>query len=443
MKTIRWKKVSVAILSLLAAAMLLSACGQTEGNGKDTESASQSSSQSTVDESSTVEYTVYVKDYKGQAPTADVLVELMQGDTSVALKKIDKDGKVTFKQEKGNYTFTLQATKGEFYYDSAVCTLSADETEATVTVYDTSTKTTTLYPAFNDDNDERTEYEATMVKEGATLVKIDKNGKGFYVFRPERGGIYRFSYISDQPLTIGYFGHASAILATSVADPEQVAEGYFEYEVKNFSSDQLGISLNLVVGLTSDTVTEAILVVERVDDPIKGIPWTYPEATGIPASFPDTNGKTIYLTDISVTDPSVKIVKNDADGFYHYGTANGPIVYARINSDNPYTHAFAKMCETDILGKVFRENDVVVKKECYNNLFDAYAKICDNNGLCPLTDELIVAITNCGEQKGWWNFDSTTGNIFITDASGIETGINAGNFVKENAYLFACCYVAQ
>lgn len=441
MKNNPWKIISVLFLSLLAAVLLLSSCDSSDG-GATSETKTDTETDASGDDAATTEYTVYVKDYRDEAPTVDVLVELMQGDTSVALKRADKDGKVTFKQATGDYTFTLQAADGEFYYDTATCVFSSEKTEVTVRIYDTYAKTTTLYPVFGD-ADERSEYEAALVGEGATHVKIDKEGRGYYVFRPERGGIYRFSYISEQTLTIGYFGDPNAVLASSAAEPDEVAQGYFETEVKNFSSDVSGGSVRIVVGLFSDTASDAILVIERVGDPVKGIPWTYREAQGVPSEFPDTNGRAIYLTDISVTDPNVKIVLNETDGFYHYGTADGPIVYARVNSDNHYTASFAKICETDILGKVFKENDVIVRKECYNHLFTAYAEVCDDNGLCPLTDELIEAITNCGEQKGWWNFDTEVGNIFLSDASGNSTGITAENFIFENAYLFACCYVAQ
>ncbi len=420
--------ITVLLMLLLSVTLLVACDGGTDGN---TESESQT-------ESTTADYTVTVSDYKGQVPTVDVLIDLMQGDQIIASKRADAEGKAVFTQEKGDYTFTLSAAKGEFYYDTAACAFSAEVTSAKVTVYDTYKKTDTLYPAFGDD-DERTEYEAAMVKEGATHVKIDKEGKGFYIFRPTRGGIYRFSYISAEKLTIGYFGEPMAMLAKSGANAEQVAQGYFEIEVKNFTPEQTGGSVTICIGLASDTATDAILVVERVGDPEKEIPSTTIQAKSLPSDFPKTDGQSLYLQDISVTDPSVKIHKGE-DGFYHYGTVDGPVVYLRIKSDNRFIPSFAKMCETDGMGVPIRENGEIVLIEYYAGLFNDYAEIADENGLCPLTDELIDAILKVAGHKGWFNFESVTG-ILGADANGNSTGITADNLVVENAYLFACCYI--
>ncbi len=427
-----YAKMAVVVFLLLCTLVVMAACNN-EGN----EGGSVSETET---ENTTADYTVTVQDYKGQTPDSDVLVDLKKGDQVIASKRTDKNGQVVFTQEKGDYTFTLTSTKKVYYYDEAVCAFSAENTAVTVSIYDTYKKTETLYPAFGDD-DERTEYKAAVVKEGATHVQIDKAGKGFYVFHPTRGGVYRFSYISDETLTIGYFGEPYAMLAHSGANPEQVAQGYFESEVKNFEPGQLGGSVTICIGLSSEIVTDAILVIERVGDPEKPIPWTYPQANQMPVDFPKTDDETVYISDISVIDPTVKVVKSEADGFYHYGTADGPIVYCRVNSDNRYTPSFAKMCETDRLLMAIKENDTIVGFECYNDLFNSYAEISDKNGLCPLTDELITAIKNVGEYKGWWAFGNN--DIFTIDMNGGITGIDKDNIVLENAWLFGCCYVME
>ena len=428
----------IALSVLLTTAAWLVACdGATEGN--ETSSTTEYSSESVA---TTVDYTVTVLDYKGSVPDKDVIVELKQGDTSVATKRMDKNGQVVFNdREKGDYTFVLlQANDDVLHYDTAACVFSSEKTEVTVTVYNTSQKTMTIHPTFGESGD-RSPYEATYVKEGATYVKIDREGQGYYVFRPERSGVYRFSCISAETVIIGYFGEPYNVLSSSTADPEQVGQGYFEVVAENVTIGQVGGSLAVVIGLNSDTATDAVLVVERVGEPEKKVPWNMVQAKQIPVDFPVTDGDTAYLVDISVTNRDATIVKGD-DGFYHYGTTDGPIVYCRVKSDNRYTPAFVTMCETDMLGSTVIEDGIVVEKDAYNELFNAYGEKCDENGLCPLTDELITAIQKTGDNKGWWNFENNIGNVFITDASGNQTGINADNFVMENAYLFACCFVA-
>ena len=73
----------------------------------------------------------------------------------------------------------------------------------------------------------------------------------------------------------------------------------------------------------------------------------------------------------------------------------------------------------------------------------AYAAVCDGNGVVPLTDDLIYMIKNCAEQMGWFEIDAAGNGVLTADQNGNPTGVTAANLVKENAYLFVCCYVNE
>lgn len=392
-------------------------------------------------ESNKATYAIRVVDYQGNAPSVDVLVEVQKNGATVGMKKADANGCVSFELDKDDYTFIPTAAKGEFYYDVEECRLSAEKTQACVTLYGVAGNKQTIYPHFESIGD-RMAYDAPSVFEGATYVEIDRDDMSYYIFAPTRGGIYRISYLAEAELTLGYFGDANVVLTESAA---KIQDGAFEIEVKNGSvgTEGAGGTLRMVIGLGSATVDGAILVIERIADPTPMLEWI----DYFPSKLPTDPVRSDYLNhelvDISITDPSVKVVYNPSDGLYHYGAASGPIVFARISAPSKYLASFTEICDTTRMYKLFYEGEKLVKQESYNEMIAAYAAICDGNGVVPLTDDLIYMIKNAAEQMGWFDIDASGNGILTTDKDGNATGVTAANLVKENAYLFACCYVNE
>lgn len=386
-------------------------------------------------------YTISVVDYKGNAPAVDVLIEVQKDGATVGMKKADANGCVSFELDKGDYTFIPTAAKGEFYYDAEACVLSAEKTQVSVTLYSIAKNKHTIYPHFESIGD-RMAYDAAEVSEGATYVRIDRDDMAYYVFAPQRGGIYRISYLAEAELTLGYFGDANVVLTESAA---KIQDGAFEIEVKNGSvgTEGAGGTLRMVIGLGSATVDDAILVIERIADPTPTMDWVDYFPTKLPTDSVRSDYLNHELVDISITDPSVKVTYNPADGLYHYGAVDGPIVFVRISSPSNYLASFTEICDTTRMYKLFYEGEKLVKKESYNEMIAAYAAICDGNGVVPLTDDLIYMIKNCAEQMGWFEIDAAGNGVLTADQNGNPTGVTAANLVKENAYLFVCCYVNE
>ena len=385
------------------------------------------------------EYTVSIVNYKGTAPDTDILVEFHDGESTI-MKKADKDGKAVFKMEKGEYTFSLKAAKGDIYYNPDDCVFTAEKTAATVAIYNLASEKREIYVSFGKENQAPEPYQAAVVKEGATYVEIDRTDRAYYIFEPERGGFYRFSCISDEGIDIGYYGNPHAVMNHKAED---VTDGKFEIEVKNFDADMQGGGNVLVLGISSETVKSAVWVIERFADPTKEVAWTYVDAKTLPKEFPRTDDKQDRLVNVSLTDASVKLIYNEQDGFYHYGSADGALVYVYISEPSRYIAAFSEICETAMLGKITYENGVIVKKECYNNLLNSYKEVADANGLCPLTEELKTAVKNIGEQMKWWDFSASGNEILSKDVNDKDTGIKAENIITENAWMFACCYLKE
>jgi hypothetical protein len=98
---------------------------------------------------------------------------------------------------------------------------------------------------------------------------------------------------------------------------------------------------------------------------------------------------------------------NETDGYYHLGTADGPIVYIDLNAETPYIASIETICANQRIGVyVYDDNGEFVKKLSFSELFVQY-----EFGRVPLTEKLAYAIKTFGEWQGWWDF-SKSNHIF-------------------------------
>ncbi len=417
---------AVGVLLTLLLTLTLTACG----DDTDTTAAETTSDGKTA-------YTMTVLDYKGEALKEDLLVELFKDGASMGMMRTDSEGRMTVRLDSAAYTFTLSTANGSLHYDDAVCVLTPEMPSVSVTVYYTAGEPHVIYPFFEDLN-ERAAYSAVTVGEGATYVEIDRPEMSYYVFTPTRGGVYRFTYLSESALTIGYFGDANVVLTASTVE---VKERAFELEIRDSSIGTEGGTFSMVIGLRSLAVKNCILVIERIADAVTEQQWENLIAEGVPESFDKVDYLNNALVDISVLDASVKLVYSEVDGYYHYGEANGPTVYFRVSSASPYLASFTTICDTSRLCNAFYDENGALHKESYNEIILAYAEIADSFGIVPLNDELIYVVKSAGDYMGWWDFTAKGNNIFTSDASGENNGVTADSIVLENAWMFACCYI--
>ena len=428
----------VLLLALtLAFSVLLISCGETD-TSTDTDTSANTNSDT---ESTEATYTVKVVKFNGEPVSSGLFVQLYKdGEEFGSMKKANKNGEASFTVEKGEYTFELVMTDETVTYDKASCVLTEKNPSKEIMLYqELGTREFVMYP-YDSELGERYEYCAKYVNEGATLVPIE--GMTYYVFEPTRGGIYKFSYIADVAITIGYYGASEHYVFEE--STVEIKDRAFEIEIKDsgVSSEYTGTT-RVIIGLRSLAVDSCILTIDRVGDPVAEIP----RIDYLPIEYPSE--KCVYsylnatLVDVDITKEDLSIAYNAQDGFYHYGDENGSIVLMRITTASKYIASFSKILETaPLYGSIYGADGNIIRVESYTDMFFKYAEMCDDAGVVPLTRELLYAVTNIGKHNGWFEGDNT---IFTTGAGSTEDGtVIEGTRLdvpEKNAPYFACCYL--
>lgn len=432
------RKIFIALLLVLTLAftLVLASCGGDSNTDTDT-----SADTNTDTGSSEITYTVKVVDYTGAPITSGLFVQMYKdGEELGSMKKSNKNGEASFTLEKGEYTFELVLTDDTVTYDKSSCVLTEKAPSKEIMLYsELGNREFVMYP-YDSELGERYEYRAKFINEGATLVPIE--GMTYYVFEPTRGGIYKFSYISDVALTIGYFGGSEHFVFEESSI--EVKDRAFTIEVKDsgVSSEHTGTT-RIIIGVRSLVVDSCVMTIERISDPVAEIP----RIDYLPIEYPSEVCSYSYLNatlvDVDVLDKNLSIVYNAEDGFFHHGDENGPIVLVRITSASKYLASFSKICETAALyGSIYDDSGKLLRTEIYNNMIATYAEKCDDSGVVPLTRELLYAVTNMGNHSGWFEGEQS---IFRIGQGGEEDGtVIEGTLLEvplENAPYFACCYL--
>ena len=410
---------SVLAMGLLATA-LLTGCNQGNDLPSNTLPETEAPTEAPTN-AATISCTVTVKDYAGN-PMADVVVAVLKNGEEVKKNVSKADGTVKFTLEADTYEVSVTSTTGDFYYDTKAAILSPEATELTLTLYHKANEehAVTIWPVDG-------EKKAMPVGEGATFVELD-GGMTYVVFRPERDGVYVISYIADGNIDLGYYGSPMVVFENKMLD---TVDNKVTLTVHHSSINSEGATAMFVFGLEPDAVETdgCVVTITRTGDPEKtpaDEPWVEYKPTQVKAYEGTLNGT---FKDIDVTNPALTVVYNEADGYYHYGTIDGPVVFLRITTDSPYLAALTTVAEKSRVGVYhYDENGKFTGKESFHDMISAYAEIVNGDGVCPLTPELEYMIKTFGEYQKWWDL-SFSGNIF---SEKIVT--------PETAWLFICGY---
>ena len=442
------KKILLIIAFVFLSLFIFAACG---GSDKDTDTKTDTTANTSSDkndketetdtntdtenESTETEYTVKVVNFKGEPITSGVFVQLLKdGEEIGGMKKTNANGEVTTTLDGDNYTFELIYTDEGVIYDESECVLSKNAPTKEVMLYNEATDRKMTIVPYNAKEGERFDYEAQFVKEGANKVAIDN--QSYYLFQPTVGGVYKFSYICDVAITIGFFGQSGYVLEESTVE---IKDRAFTTEVQN--GDQYPI---FVIGVKSLATDSCFLTVERIGDPTKEIQKLDYVPTQVPSKECEYNYLNADIVDLDVTDKNLNVVYSENDGFYHLGNEDGAIVLVRITSASRYIASFSKMCETTKLFKIFvDENGTPLREEVYNNMIEKYAEKCDLAGVVPLTKELEYAIKNILEQQGWYGEQNIFKYPDIVDENGDVIEGEKIEVPEKNAWLFACAYLVE
>lgn len=401
----------------LALAMLLALCACGDDSKK-------SDKKDDNADSTTASYEVKVLDGLGNPMTDGVVVKFLKDGQQVAMQKTNDQGIASKELEKGNYTVELMFTDSSLNasYDASAAVLSADKTSLVLTlINEVGSEAHTLVVGDQ-------EFNAPYVNVGSTNVSVTASVRNYFVFTPTEAGTYAFS-VSNNDVKIGYYGAPHFVQSMSAVD---VIDNVITMSI---SAGTIGGSYVIGLdGLSADTKT--VLSIIRTGDPeitISDMPWTQYKTTHTPAPYTlDLGGKSLKYIDITSATANVTLAYNAEDGFYHYGSENGPVVLMHLGKGAPYV-SLQTVIEGDGLGGgapireyFYDANGEFLKKEDYTDILRTYFENMDSkNGVYPLTKDLEYIIKNgC---NGWWDKESP--DFIFTDCN------------PELGWMFALCYV--
>ncbi len=422
-----FKKLGIVLLAAVLAmtSFVLTAC-----NGGD-------SNDSGNNDASTAVYQVKVLDAQGNPCTSGVIVKFLKDGKQVAMIPVNDKGIVEKEMDKGDYTVELLFTDEEnsAQYDKNEAVLTSEKTSVEISLMNGVSGEATVLNATSPVTGERKDYEAYNVNSGKTTVALEAKERNYFLFVPSEAGTYEIS-VNNADASVGYYGSPYFVLAESV---EEVVDNKFTISVSksNIGTAEGGTAV-YVIGVDGlDEASEVVLSVERIGDPeynISDEPWTQYqitcEITPFTLDLPD--GKDLTYVDIEGDTEDYEIVFNDADGYYHLGTADGPVMYVHLGKGAPYVSLYTVINGDGAAGGApirsyfFDENGEFVKREDYTDILSTYFVNMDQTKyVYPLNDDLIYIIKNgC---SGWWD---PTSPDYIFDECNPEIG-----------WMFACCYV--
>lgn len=421
----RWKALFLACMMVLSVAVF-AACDSGKAAEKNEEG--NESTQPTAPLSQDAAYKVIITDAAGAPVNTKMAVKFMQNGTQAAMQVVDESGVAEKTLTRGDYTVELVFTDPnapQYLYDAAALTLSAEKTEATVTL------TQPLGTEFH----ELSVGKAYYVSEGCTNITLASEGRSYYIFAPKAVGKYEVSLIgSDAP--IGYYGGSVHYVWDHSA--VETVDNKFSINIK---ANQLGGAI-MIIGVDAGA-GDAILSVQNIGEPdwsVEDEPWTVYQPTAQIAPYTLPAGAKLNKFDLTASTDTYNLVFNEADGFYHLNSTDGPLVLAVIgNTSEPtdYVPPFQTILDKQGVRRYFYdENGDFLKKEEYSECTLKYIENVDEkSGTYPLTKDLMYIIQNHGAQAGW--FDETgSGYLFLDDNGNKVIGIN-----NEISWLFMCRYV--
>lgn len=375
------------------------------------------------------EYLVYVVDGTGN-PVEDVNV-LLSGGVFQAFTTTNSKGIAKFTVKKAEYKVEINFSD-KYYCVRNEYNLTEEESSVTFTLIKKNGVSGQLQ-AYSPSND-FVEYDYYEVNEGLYFAPVTGGEMTYFLFVPALPGTYEIYAEADTETEIGFYGSLFLVLQDTLYEP---VDGKIKFDIHDYNiGSTKDTTTSYVIGVKTKNGgdTNCILHVDRTGEPswsIEDEPWQ--DAVANEKYLVKYNGeKNKTLVNIDVLQAPI-VVLNKEDGYYHYGSEDGPLVLVRIDSDIDYLYAsLADICDTSTFGAYFYDDDGNFEyRERYNDLVYQYKEICDDNGVCPLNPQLAEMIKNVGEYKQWWSSPESYDYIF---------GDKPVYQYQDCAWLFCCCY---
>lgn len=381
-------------------------------------------------------YTVKVVDYKGKAQSGQTVVFKSNGKV-VSSVATDSKGVATASLTKGNYDVSIAFANGSYGFDSTNAKLTSSTTSVTVAIGEKASQ-------YKED----VYFDATgayQLKLGGQYVEVPKadqkdkdplgnlinsGGNAFFIYETDNSGTYKFT-VSNKNAKISYWGLSYTGYVNDISSTCDKTDTSITVNLKPSNIPE-GEKVTIIIGVKG--VSDCVIGVERtgnakLDD--SDIEYTTYKATKTPTKQKLSNMNNMTYIDIT-SSSKIEPVYDESDGYYHWGSKTGPVIYVNLGSEGRYGLSFYTMYgaegedngTTPLRKTFYKSNGAIDKKIDYTDCIRKYIANRDEaTGLYPLTEDLKVMLQNGGEGAEWWNLKDS------------EPKLN-----KVNAWLFLCCY---
>ncbi len=374
-------------------------------------------------------------------PLKDVFITVYKNGEQKGFYVTDENGVASFSLAADEYTFTVLSYTLDVEYDESKCVLTPEMTAVTLTLYSKLTESTEIYG-----NIEKEPMHAYYISSGKHYnVSFSPNIKSYFIFRAERTGIYKIHISSDVEVFLGYYGGPYYVLEGDITVPEHRVDGttiLIDIAPSNIATDGGEASPYVIAIKGVSSSGKGVLQVERIGEhetELVDLPWETYGADVFPELYCPEESKLLgyTLVDFDVTKTGLNIVFNEEDGFYHFMTADGPVVLLKIDIATKYLDAISVMCLTQHFGcYIFDEDGAFVSKTSYHEMMLRYIEASKTEaggiGVYPLDKHLYTALTMLGKAWGWWDLSASS----VTHIFGDDKELIA----PESAWMFALCY---
>ncbi len=379
-------------------------------------------------------YGIWIVDGLGN-PLSDIIIKVFKDGNQIKIYQY-KGEYLTLDIARGNYTIELDLSmlQKSYDYDKSLLVLTPDKKNTTIRLFESlSEPTDSGYVGYPIEKD----YDLYSIGVGSYYVDLTPNDYTFFVFRPTAAAVYTITYESDTDLKVSYHGGSFFIQGSDISgdiDSMNIYETGLAFSV--YSGNVGG---DMVFAVWSSNAESCVLNIENVGDPgtrLEDEPWTpYLEDDAMINKQLAVSKDGTY-TAIDLTDMSVSAVFNAADGYYHLGSIDGPIIFIDLTTDSKYISSIQTICANQRMGAYIYDADgKVAEKRSYNELFIQYGMPSDTTSVdepirIPLTKKLAEAIREFGGRSGWWG-ENPDVNIFNKVLLG-------ASYNQEYAWLLYC-----
>ena len=264
-------------------------------------------------------------------------------------------------------------------------------------------------------NDSRNAYYVTLGTNPVVGIK-NVDDYVFFMFTPEEKGVYSFSTANANEKLSYWVGNPMAGVSLDES---------MDYSNNKFTLTIEHVGPSYIIGIKG--AKSATLNIEKTGNVAEAIKETvYYEGKPAPKNLSVTGGSKLF--DTNAATGTYSLVYNSADGYYHLGKADGPVIYVNLN--HPSLSLTTLIANTGFKCYVYENEDnpdlkKLVKIWDFTQRLTQYVNAA-GKGYYPLTEDLRFIIENGGAHQGWWDSSSVLFN---------------GNPVNsEIAWLFFCCY---